>query len=127
MKTRSTTFQAIVIMITLLTDRCSTKNSLLWQEIWMMFLSVPQTLKLLANIFLSHRYIYLVTCRPQYTWTPYYKIEKEKQFSEKNCILSKKIVLASEYYYACVIVLLFILLRRFFYMETVSSPDSTFP
>ena len=120
MKTRSTTFQAIVIMITLLTDRCSTKNSLLWQEIWMMFLSVPQTLKLLANIFLSHRYISLVTCRPQYTWTPYYKIEKEKQFSENNCILSKKIVLASEYYYACVIVLLFILLRRFFYMETVS-------
>ena len=87
MKTRSTVFLAIAIMITLLTNRISTKNSLLWQEILMMFLSVPQTLKLLANIFPSHRYIYLVTCRLQCTWTPYYKIEREKQYNRKNCVL----------------------------------------
>ena len=60
-ETRCTTFQAIFIVITLLTNRCSTKNRLLWQEIVMMFLSVPKLLKLLANFFLSHRYIFLVT------------------------------------------------------------------
>ena len=81
-----TTFLAIAIMITLSTNRCTTKNSLLWQEI-LMFLSVPQPLKLLATIFLSHRYIYLVTCRLQCTWTPYYKIKKEKPYNEKNCVL----------------------------------------
>ena len=59
----------------------------LWQEILMMFLSVPQPLKLLANIFLSHRYIYLVTCRLQCTWTPYYKIKKEKDITKKNDVL----------------------------------------
>ena len=101
-------------MIIQLTNRCSTRNSLLWQEILMMFLSVLQPLKLLANTFLSQRYIYLVACRLQCTWTPYYKIEKEKQYNEKKlCPLSKKIVLASDYYYTCVIVLYFIFLRRF--------------
>ena len=122
MKTRPIAFLAITIMITLLTNRCSTKNSLLWQEILMMFLSVPQPLKLLANIFLSHRYIYLVTCRLQCTWTPHYNIKKEKQYHEKKLrSLSKKIVLASEYYYTCVIVLLFIFLRRFITWKL--SPD----
>ena len=121
MKTRSTAFLGITIMIPL-TNRCSTKNSLLWQEILMMFLSVPQPLKLLANIFLSHRYIYLVTCRLQCTWTPHYNIKKEKQYHEKKLrSLSKKIVLASEYYYTCVIVLLFIFLRRFITWKL--SPD----
>ena len=84
MKTRSIAFLAITIMITLLTNRCSTKNNLLWQKIFMMFLSVPRLLKLLANIFLSHRYIYLVICRLQCTWTPYYKIENKKNITKKN-------------------------------------------
>ena len=45
MKTCSTAFLVLAIMITLLTNKCSTKNSLLWwQEILMMFLSVPQPL-----------------------------------------------------------------------------------
>ena len=44
MKTCSTAFLVIAIMITLLSNKCSTKNSLLWQEILMMFLSVPQPL-----------------------------------------------------------------------------------
>ena len=86
MKTRSATFLASTIMITLLTNRCSTENGVLWQEI-LMFLSVPQPLKLLANIFLSHRFIYLVACRIQCTWTPYYKIDKGKQYNKKNCVL----------------------------------------
>ena len=122
MKTGSTAFLAPAIMIALLTNRCSTKNSLLWQEVLVMFPSVPQLLKLLANIFLSHRYIYLVTCRLQCTWTPHYNIKKEKQYHEKKLrSLSKKIVLASEYYYTCVIVLLFIFLRRFITWKL--SPD----
>ena len=121
MKTGSTAFLAPAIMIALLTNRCSTKNSLLWQEVLVMFPSVPQLLKLLANIF-SHRYIYLVTCRLHCTWTPYYKIKKEKQYHEiKLHSLSKKIVLASEYYCTCVIVLLFIFLRRFITWKL--SPD----
>ena len=57
MRTRSTAVLAITNMITLLTNRCSTKNNLLLQEILMIFLSVPQPLKLLANIFFLHRYI----------------------------------------------------------------------
>ena len=44
MKTCSTAFLVIAIMITMLTNKWSTKNSLLWQEILMMFLSVPQPL-----------------------------------------------------------------------------------
>ena len=68
MRTRSTAVLAITNMITLLTNRCSTKNNLLLQEILMIFLSVPQPLKLLANIFLLHRYIYLVKCRLQ-SWS----------------------------------------------------------
>ena len=44
MKTCSTAFLVIAIMITLLSNKCSTKNSLLWQKILMMFLSVPQPL-----------------------------------------------------------------------------------
>ena len=44
MKTCSTVFLVTAIMITLLSYKCSTKNSLLWQEILMMFLSVPQPL-----------------------------------------------------------------------------------
>ena len=44
MKAYSTGFLVIAIMITLLSNKCSTKNSLLWQEILMMFLSVPQSL-----------------------------------------------------------------------------------
>ena len=43
MKACSTAFLVIAIMITLLTNKCSTKNSQLWQEI-LMFLSVPQPL-----------------------------------------------------------------------------------
>ena len=122
MKTHSAAFLAIAIMINFLTNRCSTINSLLWQEISMMFLSVPQPLKLLANIFLSHRYIYLVICRLQCTWIPYYKTEKEKQYNEKKMRpRSKKIVLASEYYYTCLTALLFIILRRFITWKL--SPD----
>ena len=64
------------------------KKSLMWQEILTMFLSVPQPLKLLANIVLSHRNIYLVLCIFQYTWTPHYKIEKEKQYNKKKTALS---------------------------------------
>ena len=37
MKKCSTVFLVIAIMITLLTSKCSAKNSLLWQEILMMF------------------------------------------------------------------------------------------
>ena len=44
MKTRSSAFLTIAIMITLLTNKCSTKKSLLWQEILIIFLSVPQPL-----------------------------------------------------------------------------------
>ena len=44
MKTCFTAFLVIAIMITLLGNKCSTKNSLLWQEILMTFLSVPQPL-----------------------------------------------------------------------------------
>ena len=84
MKTRSTTFLAIAIMITLLTNRCSTKKQPTVAE---NLDDDSQPLKLLANIFLSHSYIYLVTCRHQCTWTTYYKIEKEKQYNEKNCVL----------------------------------------
>ena len=121
MKTGSTAFLALAIMITLLTNRCSTKNSLLWQEVLVMFLSVPQLLKPLANIF-SHRYIYLVTCRLHCTWTPYYKIKTEKQYHEiKLRSFSKKRALASEYYYTCLIVLLFIFLHRFIRWKL--SPD----
>ena len=80
------------------------------------------TAKTFSKYFLSHSYIYLVTCRLQCTWTPYYKIKKEKQYHEKKLrSLSKKIVLASEYYYTCVIVLLFIFLRRFITWKL--SPD----
>ena len=84
---------AIAIMTALLTNRCRTISSLIWQVT--LFLSVPQPQKLLANIFLKHRYIYLVTCR-QCTWTPYYKIEKEKMSRKKLRPLSKKTVFASE-------------------------------
>ena len=84
MKTRSTTFLAIVIMITVLTNRCSTKKQ---PTVAGNLDDDSQPLKLLANIFLSHSYIYLMTCRLQCTWTPYYKIEKEKQYNEKNCVL----------------------------------------
>ena len=44
MKTCSTAFLVIAIMITLLSNKCSTKSSLLWQKILMMILSVPQSL-----------------------------------------------------------------------------------
>ena len=119
MKTRSSTFLAVAIMITLLTNRCSKKKQPTVAENRD---DVSQPLKLLANIFLSHRYIYLVTCRLQCTWTPHYNIKKEKQYHEKKLrSLSKKIVLASEYYYTCVIVLLFIFLRRFITWKL--SPD----
>ena len=50
-KKRSTTFLAIAIMITLLTNRCRTENSLLWWEILVILLSVPQLLKLLRKYF----------------------------------------------------------------------------
>ena len=80
METCSTDFLAIAIMITLLTNRCSTKNSLPWQEILMMLLSVLQPLTFLSKYFPpAHKYIYLVKCRMQWMWTPYNKIEKEKQ------------------------------------------------
>ena len=49
MKISSIAFLAIAITITLLTNRYSTKNSLLWREISMMLLSVPQPLKLLSK------------------------------------------------------------------------------
>ena len=49
----------------------------------------------------------MVICRLQCTWTPNNKTEKEKQYLQKLCLLSKEIVLASEYYHTCVIVLLF--------------------
>ena len=51
MKTCSTAFLVIAIMITMLTNKWSTKNSLLWQEILMMFLSVPQPLNQLRGTF----------------------------------------------------------------------------
>ena len=82
MKTCFTGFLAIANMIAPLTNRCSTKSSLIWQET--LFLSVSQPLKLLVNIFLSHRYIYLVTCRLQCTWNPYYKIDKKKNITKKT-------------------------------------------
>ena len=44
MKTSSTVFLVTAIMITLLSNKCTTKSSLLWQEILIMFLSVTQSL-----------------------------------------------------------------------------------
>ena len=49
MKTCSTVFLAIAITVTPLTNRCSTKISLLWHEVLMMLLSVPQSLKILSK------------------------------------------------------------------------------
>ena len=60
MKTRSTVFLAITILITLLTQMQHKKEPTVTGNL------VPQPLKLLANIFL--RYIYLVTCRLQ-SWS----------------------------------------------------------
>ena len=85
MKTRSTTFLAIVIMIILLNNRWSTKNNLLWQEILMMFLPAPQPLKPLANIFFPHRYIYLVICRLQI----YYMDLLHADLLHGNCLLTE--------------------------------------
>ena len=51
MKIRSTAFLATAIAITLLTNRCSTKNSLLRGKIFMMLLSVPKPLKLLSKYY----------------------------------------------------------------------------
>ena len=84
MKTCSTRFLAIVNMVILLTNRWSTKNSLLWQEILMMFLSAPQPLKPLANIFFPHRYIYLVIRRLQV----YYMDLLHADLLHGNCLLT---------------------------------------
>ena len=50
-KIPSPAFLAIAVTITLLTNRCSTKNSLLRQEILMMLQSVLEQLKLLIKHF----------------------------------------------------------------------------
>ena len=65
MKTCSTAFLVIAIMITLLSNKYSTKNSLLWQEILMMFLSVPQSLNQFHGTFHG-----LKTTNWFITWSP---------------------------------------------------------
>ena len=49
METLPTAFPSITVAITLLTNRCCTKNSLLWWEILIMLQSVPHPLKLLSK------------------------------------------------------------------------------
>ena len=88
---------AIAITITMLTNGCSTKNQPTMAGN-LNDVAIPQPLKLLSRYFPPHhRYIYLVTCRLQCTWTPYNKMEKEKHWKKLHP-LSEKIVLASEYY-----------------------------
>ena len=49
----------------------------------MLLLSAPQPLKLLSKPLPSAQ----VICRLQCTWTPYNKIEDDKQYKEKKCVL----------------------------------------
>ena len=94
-------------------------------DVCLMFLSVPPPLKLLANIFISHRYIYLVTCRLQ-SWSlrglHIIGLKRKNNTTKKLRPHSKKkIVLASEYYFTCVIVFLFVILLRFITWKLLTS------
>ena len=110
---------AIATTLTLLTNRCSTKNNLLWHEILMILLSVATSItkSIKQKYYLSAYYIHVVTCRLQCTWTPYYKIEKEKQYKEKNCVFflrkyfSFRILLAA---YVCLISYTFEVFEKYF-------------
>ena len=112
---------AIAIMVTLLTNRCNTKNNLLWLEILIMLLSVPQSLKLLSKYFLPHSTFmwWHVECSPRGLHIIWF--HWKNNIKKKLRPLSKEIVLASEYYYTRVSVLLFIFLRRFITLKL--SPD----